>query len=56
MRFWVWAHKWSSLICTAFLLVLCVTGLPLIFRGEIDHALGYGTGGQAAARPAPLWE
>lgn len=54
MRFWVWAHKWSSLICTAFLLVLCVTGLPLIFRGEIDHALGYGTGGQAAARPAPL--
>ncbi len=54
MRFWIWAHKWSSLICTAFLLVLCVTGLPLIFRGEIDHALGYGTGGQAAARPAPL--
>ncbi|MFT4252320.1 MAG: PepSY-associated TM helix domain-containing protein [Caulobacter sp.] len=54
MRFWVWAHKWSSLVCTAFLLVLCVTGLPLIFRGEIDHALGYGAGGHAAARPAPL--
>ncbi|MDR6623836.1 PepSY-associated TM helix domain-containing protein [Caulobacter segnis] len=54
MRFWIWAHKWSSLICTAFLLVLCVTGLPLIFRGEIDHALGYGAGGQATARPAPL--
>ncbi len=54
MRFWVWAHKWSSLICTAFLLVLCVTGLPLIFRGEIDHALGYGTGGRAAAAPASL--
>lgn len=54
MRFWVWAHKWSSLVCTAFLLVLCVTGLPLIFRGEIDHALGYGTGGQAAAASAPL--
>lgn len=54
MRFWIWAHKWSSLVCTAFLLVLCVTGLPLIFRGEIDHALGYGADGQATARPAPL--
>lgn len=29
-------HKWSSLICTAFLLMLCVTGLPLIFHDEID--------------------
>ncbi len=54
MRFWVWTHKWSSLICTAFLLVLCVTGLPLIFRGEIDHALGYGASGDAAATPVPL--
>lgn len=29
-------HKWSSLVCTAFLLMLCVTGLPLIFHDEID--------------------
>lgn len=28
-------HKWSSLICTAFMLLLCVTGLPLIFHHEI---------------------
>ena len=50
---WVWLHKWSSLICTPFLLVLCISGLPLIFRGEIDQALGYG---KAAAEgvPAPL--
>ncbi len=34
---WVWVHKWSSLLCTAFLLMLCVTGLPLIFHDEIDR-------------------
>lgn len=33
---WVWVHKWSSLVCTAFLLMLCLTGLPLIFHDEID--------------------
>lgn len=31
-------HEWSSLICTPFLLLLCITGLPLIFHHEI-HAL-----------------
>lgn len=39
VRAWAWVHKWSSLVCTAFLLMLCVTGLPLIFHGEIDSAL-----------------
>jgi uncharacterized iron-regulated membrane protein len=34
---WQWIHKWSSLVCTAFLLVICLTGLPLIFSEEIDH-------------------
>lgn len=38
---WYRVHKWTSLICTAFALMLCVTGLPLIFSHEIDHALGY---------------
>lgn len=33
---WMRVHTWSSLICTAFLLMLCVTGLPLIFHDEID--------------------
>ena len=33
---WAWVHKWSSLVCTLFLLMLCVTGLPLIFHDEID--------------------
>ncbi|HKX79648.1 MAG TPA: PepSY-associated TM helix domain-containing protein [Novosphingobium sp.] len=31
-------HKWTSLICTVFLLMLCITGLPLIFHDEIDLA------------------
>ncbi|MGN7998956.1 PepSY-associated TM helix domain-containing protein [Sphingomonas sp. 22176] len=39
LRRWRWIHKWSSIICTALLLVLCVTGLPLIFSDEIDAAL-----------------
>ena len=33
---WAFAHKWSSLICTAFLLVICVTGLPLLFSDQIN--------------------
>ena len=39
IRRWSWVHKWTSLICTAFLLMLCVTGLPLIFKDEIDELL-----------------
>lgn len=37
---WFNIHKWTSLICTVFLLMLCLTGLPLIFYEEIDHLLG----------------
>lgn len=36
IRLWFLVHKWTSLICTAFLLMLCLTGLPLIFHDEID--------------------
>lgn len=39
IRAWSWIHKWTSLVCTLFLLMLCVTGLPLIFHDEIDAAL-----------------
>ena len=38
IRRWSWIHKWSSLVCTIFLLLLCLTGLPLIFHHEIDEA------------------
>lgn len=37
---WFLVHKWTSLVCTAFLLLLCVTGLPLIFAEEIGHLSG----------------
>ena len=36
---WFLIHRYSSLICTVFLLVLCITGLPLIFGDEIDQWL-----------------
>ena len=32
-------HSWSSLLCTGFLLFLCITGLPLIFHEEIEAAV-----------------
>jgi uncharacterized iron-regulated membrane protein len=39
LRKWFWVHKWASLVCTLFLLVICVTGLPLVFRDEISDLL-----------------
>ena len=36
VRQWVLVHTWTSLVCTIFLLILCITGLPLIFHHEID--------------------
>ncbi|QTD55863.1 PepSY-associated TM helix domain-containing protein [Parasphingorhabdus cellanae] len=38
LRAWIFVHKWTSLISTLFLFMLCVTGLPLIFHEEIDAA------------------
>ncbi len=40
IRRWSAIHTWTSLISTLFLLLLAVTGLPLIFHHEIDHLLG----------------
>jgi uncharacterized iron-regulated membrane protein len=40
VKAWTWVHKWSSLVCTLFMLLLCLTGLPLIFHHEIGHLLG----------------
>ena len=39
IRIWYLIHKWTSLIPTVFLLMLCLTGLPLIFHDEIDAAM-----------------
>ncbi len=49
IRTWTWLHKWSSLVCTVFMLLLCLTGLPLIFHHEIGHLLG--TEVEAPERP-----
>src|ERR1700760_4660271 len=48
-RIWSLVHQWTSLVSTVFLLLLCLTGLPLIFHHEIDDWLGYAP----RARPAP---
>jgi uncharacterized iron-regulated membrane protein len=37
LRKWYLVHKWTSLISTVFLLLLCLTGLPLIFHEEIEQ-------------------
>ncbi|BBK43508.1 hypothetical protein STVA_35280 [Allostella vacuolata] len=39
VKVWYLVHKWTSLVCTVFMLLLCLTGLPLIFHDEIDHLL-----------------
>ena len=37
IKAWFVIHKWTSLVCTLFLLLLCLTGLPLVFAEEIAH-------------------
>jgi uncharacterized iron-regulated membrane protein len=40
LKKWIAWHKWTSLVCTLFMLLVCLTGLPLIFHHEIGHFLG----------------
>ena len=54
IRVWKDVHKWTSLVCTLFLLMLCVTGLPLIFHEEIDRALGATTAPDSVAADTPM--
>ena len=37
VRAWAAVHKWTSLICTLFLFVSCLTGLPLLFSDQIEQ-------------------
>lgn len=48
VRSWYRVHKWTSLVCTAFLLVSCLTGLPLIFHDELEPLVRH------EVRPAEL--
>jgi uncharacterized iron-regulated membrane protein len=50
IRGWYLVHKWTSLVCTVFLLLLCITGLPLIFHHEIEDLTGDAV--EAPALPA----
>ena len=45
-------HKWTSLVSTLFLLMLCLTGLPLIFHDEIDALSGEATEQAMAGAPS----
>ena len=55
VRAWCLIHKWTSLICTLFILLLCLTGLPLIFKEEIDDWF-YGDAAVATMDgPAPMF-
>ncbi|KAF1003191.1 MAG: hypothetical protein GAK28_04887 [Luteibacter sp.] len=55
LRQWIWVHKWSSLVSMLFLLMLCITGLPLIFGHEIEDWLDPhpSEAGVAPGTPAP---
>ncbi len=57
LRAWFLVHKWTSIVSTAFLLMLCVTGLPLIFHEEIDalgeHHPAFARGGVASSGEGP---
>lgn len=45
-------HTWTSLISTVFVLLFCLTGLPLIFHQEIDELPGYAPQPEAHAGAA----
>lgn len=55
IKAWYLVHKWTSLVCTLFLLMLCLTGLPLIFHDEIEQLTGEHTEltGPASSSNAP---
>jgi uncharacterized iron-regulated membrane protein len=40
LRVWLLVHRWTSLACTLNFLLLCATGLILVFHHEINDALG----------------
>ena len=54
LRRWGWIHKWSSLVCTVFMLLLCLTGLPLIYYHEIGHLLGNEVEPPVLSEPMPM--
>ena len=50
---WHGVHKWSSLLCTVFVLMACCTGLPLVFSEEIDQFQRWRAGESKPAKAMP---
>lgn len=57
-------HRWISAICAVFFLLLCLTGLPLLFKEEITqwnrveplpHAGSIGTSSLIQVNDAPRY-
>ncbi len=55
LKRWLVIHKWTSLVCTLFLLMTCITGLPLIFHDDIDQLTGHAVelAANAGLQPRP---
>ncbi|SDN06677.1 Uncharacterized iron-regulated membrane protein [Dendrosporobacter quercicolus] len=51
MQYWYKIHKWTSLVCAVFLLIMCASALPLIFKQEINDFNRVQR--PAVSRPAP---
>ncbi|WP_231036135.1 PepSY-associated TM helix domain-containing protein [Pectinatus sottacetonis] len=57
MVYWYKIHKWISCICLIFFLLLCITGLPLIFKKEIhNYNLGQADYAHAAMTYKAVWQ
>ncbi len=54
IKTWYLVHKWTSLICTVLLLLLCITGLPLIFMEELEALTGLHPVVQEMAAETPM--
>lgn len=52
VKAWFFVHKWTSIVSTVFLLMLCVTGLPLIFHEEIESALAPENAARLVGQPS----
>jgi len=56
VRRWYIVHTWTSLISTVFVLIACLTGLPLVFHHEIEHWFSERAELNEAAAPPTLDE
>ena len=54
LRTWGAVHTWTSLICTVFLLLLCISGLAMIWLRDLDANFAGHPRAPPAAASAPL--